>query len=153
MRPPNYGSWWLGSAVDHWLSSGPKLPNMEERHRTAETERSSSSRKQGKPQRREKRMAHDQSLGPLGQSLLTRTPHMPEITSKVHRCQFGALPCGGTREAILLVKAWHDTRKAHNVRCARWLCCCVDLQKAFDCIPRDRAFSKLAKLRGRMTSS
>ena len=30
-------------------------------------------------------------------------PHMPEITSKMHRCQFGALPCRGTREAILLV--------------------------------------------------
>ena len=30
-------------------------------------------------------------------------PHMPEITSKMHRCQLGALPCRGTREAILHV--------------------------------------------------
>ena len=30
-------------------------------------------------------------------------PHMPEITSRMHKCQFGELPCRGTREAILLV--------------------------------------------------
>ena len=80
---------------------------------------------------------------------------MPEITSRMHRCQFGALPCRGTREAILLVsevmgrfRSMARHKKSSQCPLRKMVVLLFDLEKAFDCVPRDKAFSELAKLVG-----
>ena len=80
---------------------------------------------------------------------------MPEITSKMHRCQFGALPCQGTREAILLVneaierfRSMTKHKKISQRPLRKMAVLLFDLEKAFDCIPRDMAFSELSEMAG-----
>ena len=129
------------------------MPKMEERHRTTETKRSSSSRKQDARNGWRTINLLDHLGKAYSRGLIQ--PHMPEITPKMHRCQFGALPCRGTREAILLVNEVMDRfrsmarHKKSSQRLLRKMAVLLfDLEKAFDCIPRDRAFSELAKLAG-----
>ena len=78
----------------------------------------------------------------------------------MHRCHFGALPCRGTREAILLVnevmerfRSMARHKKSSQPPLRKMAVLLFDLEKAFDCIPRDRAFSVWPNWRGRMTSS
>ena len=78
---------------------------------------------------------------------------MPEITSRMHRCQFGALPCRGTKEAIHLVnevmerfRSMARHKKSSQRPLRKMAVLQFDLEKGFDCVPRDKAFSELAKL-------
>ena len=82
-------------------------------------------------------------------------PYMPKIASQIHRCQFGALPCRGTREAILFVhevterfRSMANTKKSSQRSLRKMAVLLFDLEKAFDYIPRDRAFSESTKLAG-----
>ena len=72
--------------------------------------------------------------------------YMPKIASRTHRCQFGALPRRGTREAILLVNevterfrgtARHKKSYKHTLR--KMVVLLRDSEKAFHCIPGDWA--------------
>ena len=88
-------------------------------------------------------------------------PHMPEITSKMHRYQFGALRCRGTREEILFVnevmerfRSMARHKKSSQRPLRKMAVLLFDLEKAFDCIPRDRACSRSwPNWRGRMISN
>ena len=82
-------------------------------------------------------------------------PYMPKIASQILRCQFGALPCRGTREAILFVhevterfRSMANTKKSSQRSLRKMAVSLFDLEKAFDYIPRDRAFSESTKQAG-----
>ena len=158
VRPPSCGSWWLDSAVDYRQCSGLTWPSTEERHRTTKTERWSSSRKQGKNLREARNGWRTINLLDHQGKACSRgllQPHMPEITSKMHRFQFGALLCRGTREAILLVdevlerfRSMTKHKKSSQRPLRKMAVLLFDLGKAFDCIPRDRAFSEPSEVVG-----
>ena len=144
--------------MDCWQSFGLTWLNTAAHHRITKTERSSSSPKAEENWRDAKNgWSIINLLDHLGKAYSRGLiqPNMPKIASRMHRCQFGALPCRGTREAILLVKKMMERfrsmarhRKSSQRPLRKMAALLFDSEKSFDCIPRGRAFSELAILAG-----